>query len=124
MSRSQEITKQLQNQVLNLIDDLLIVCPNEMDILVVRLFFENQMLPEELMKGFIKWVYPWEQYIRNRDEQYFEKNEYIFGPLPTDKVAHFKRRLQDGTFTPEDKTVIWDYFQVFLDLMNEYNKVK
>ena len=119
-----KILTQLHSQVLNLLDDLLCICPNEPDILIVRLYFENQVDPETLMKGFMKWVYPWKDYIVERNEQYFEKNDHMFGPLPPDKVNYFKIKFSDGTFDKDDKQVIWEYFEVFLSLMEKYNKNK
>lgn len=119
-----KILNQLRDQVLNLLDDLLSICPNEPDILLVRLFFENQIDPEMLMRGFIQWVYPWKDYIIRHDERYFEENDHIFGPLPSDKVEHFKRKIKDGTFDEEDKETIWQYFEVFISLVEQYNKVK
>ena len=119
-----KVMDQLRDQVLNLLDDLLSICPNEPDILLVRLFFENQVDPETLMQGFTKWVHPWKAYIKAHNEEYFEKNDHIFGPLPADKVTYFKLRMKDGTFDKEDKDIIWAYFQVFISLIEQYNKIK
>jgi hypothetical protein len=119
-----KVLGQLRDQVLNLLDDLLCICPNEPDILLVRLFFENQVDPETLMKGFVKWVYPWSDYIKEHNEQYFEENEHIFGPLPADKVQYFRIKMKDGTFDSEDKEIIWEYFEVFISLIEQYNKLK
>ncbi len=123
MSVSRKVLGQLRDQVLNLLDDLLCICPNESDILLVRLYFGN-VDPELLMKGFIMWVHPWKDYIERRDEKYFEENEHIFGPLAPDKVQHFKEKMKDGTFNEEDKEIIWEYFQVFISLVEQYNKIK
>ena len=128
MAQSEQLTfkvlNQLQEQVLNLLDDLLSICPNEPDILLVRLFFESQVDPEMLMKGFITWVYPWKNYIKQHNERYFEENEHIFGPLPVDKVQYFKEKMKDGTFDEDDKEIIWEYFEVFISLVDQYNKLK
>lgn len=120
----EKVLSQLKNQVVNLLDDLLSICPNEPDLLLVRIFFENQVAADELMEGFLEWVYPWGDYIRKRDMNYFEENDHMFGPLPPEKVAHFKVKLKDGTFEQEDIDTIWDYFEVFLGLMEEYRKLQ
>jgi len=118
------ILYQLKVQVLNLIDDLLTIFPDEPDILLIRLYFENQVDPITLMNGFVKWVYPWKNHIKNRNEDFFKKNDHIFGPLPTDKVYYFKRRVEDGTLDKEDKDTMWKYFDLFIKLIDKYNKVK
>ena len=114
----------LKEQVLCLIDDLLVICPDESDILLVRIFFDTQVDAEKLMEGFVKWVYPWKGYIKNKNEEYFEKNDHIFGPLPADKVKYFKEKYKDGTFDNDDKETIWAYFQVFIKLVEKYEKLK
>nr|QBK87208.1 MAG: uncharacterized protein LCMAC201_01100 [Marseillevirus LCMAC201] len=119
-----KVLGQLRDQVLNLLDDLLSICPNEPDVLLARLFFENQVNPETLMLGFVKWVYPWKGYIKEHNEMYFEENEHIFGPLPVDKVQYFKDKIKDGTFDDDDKEIIWQYFEVFISLIEQYNKTK
>lgn len=120
----QKILVQLKEQVINFLDDLLAICPNESDIIIIRLFFENHIDLKSIMENFIKYVYPWKEFIIERNEEFFEKNEHIFGPLPGDKVKHFKRKIKDGTFTEEDKEIIWRYFEVFIALMEQYNKLK
>lgn len=118
------INEQLKTQVLNLIDDLLTICPDEPDVLLVRLFFSNSISPEYLMDSFIHWVYPWKNHILEKNEDFFIKNDHVFGPLPKDKVKYFKVKIEDGTFDEEDKKVLWDYFEVFIKLIERYNKLK
>lgn len=117
------ILRQLRDQVLNLLDDLLVIVPNEPDILIVRLFFENQMDTKMLMDGFYEWVYPWREHIRDHNEDYFEDNDHMFGPLPPNKIQRLKVKMTDGTFTASDKEVIWAYFEVFISLIEQYEKI-
>jgi hypothetical protein len=118
------ILNQLKAQVINQLDDLIAVCPNEGDILLVRFFFENNIDPQSLMDGFIYWVLPWKDYIQKRDERFFIENNHVFGPLPESKVAYFKQKFLDGTFDAADKEIIWQYFHVYVSLMEQYNKLQ
>jgi hypothetical protein len=122
-ARIDKVLGQLHSQVLNLLDDLLCICPDESDILLVRIFFENQVDQQLLMDGFVRWVYPWKDHILDHNEDFFNKNDHIFGPLPTDKVSYFKDKMNDGTFDEEDKKVIWEYFEVFVRLIDKYKKL-
>ena len=119
-----KVLGQLHKQVLNLLDDILAICPDESDILFVRLFFQNQIDSQYLMDEFVHWVYPWKKQILANDLSFFEENDHIFGPLPTDKVRHFKTKLKDGTFDESDIETIWAYFEVFVSLMDQYQKLK
>jgi hypothetical protein len=124
MTIIEKILQQLKDQVLNLLDDLISICPKESDILFVRLYFENSMDSQELMDGFIKWVLPWKKQILSNDETFFTQNDHIFGPIPANKIGHFKTKFLDGTFDKSDKKVIFSYFVVFISLIEQYNKLK
>jgi len=121
MSVIDKILDQLKAQVINLLDDILSICPDESDILLMRIFFENQLSPDIIMTEFIKWVYPWKDYINKHDEKFFIENDHIFGNYPSDQVQHFKQKFIDGTFTEEDKSTIWAYFEVFISLIDQFN---
>ena len=123
MSVQQKILEQLKSQVIELLDDLSNICNNDQDILMVQVIFSS-IDPEKLMTGFIEWVYPWKNFILQKNEEFFEKNDHIFGPLPVDKVEKFKVKFKDGTFDNDDKETIWEYFNIFIKLIEKYNKIK
>ena len=122
MSSHMEIAEELKTQMINLIDDLLEILPNEKDIFTVRVLFDAMMSPTKLIEGFIEYVLPWKEYITNRDETYFEKNDNIFGSLPAHKVQYFKTLYKNGVFGQEEKETIWQYFDVFVSLAETYKK--
>jgi len=123
-TKLENVLKDLKDQVLNLLDDLLEILPDESDILLVRLFFENHMDSLYIMQGFDKWVYPWKEYITERNERFFAESDHIFGPIPPEKIVKFKKIYHDGkTLDTEDKKVIWDYFQIFIKLIERYKKL-
>ena len=117
------IELQLKAQVLNLLEDLLAICPQDSPLLLARLYFENQIVPSALMDGFVKWVLPWREHIKTHNEEFFEKNDHIFGNLPIQKVNHFKTMMTDGTFGADDKKVIWEYFDVFVRLLEKHQEI-
>lgn len=120
---SVEVSKKLKKQVVNLLDDFLQIIPEDTDLLMIRIFFETSVNPNTIMEGFIQWVYPWKQQIKDRDEKYFQDNDNMFGPLPLDKVKKIRTMYNDGTFDEEDKEVIWNYFNVFIGLIEKFKKV-
>ena len=115
---------ELKDQLIRLLDDLIEICPNEPDILKIRFFFEHFTDSEKVMGEFVTWVLPWKTQIKNQDESYFDKNDHIFGPLPADKVQYFKKLYRSGILDNEDKKVIWDYLNVFIELSEKYRKLK
>ena len=122
MSKINETLEELKTQVLLLLEDLLNTCPDA-DIIAARFYFEHGLTSKKIMDGFIQYVYPWKDKIKRHDRTFFEQNDYIFGPLPIDKVAKFKVMLKDGTFDQSDIDTIWAYFDVFISLMDMYKKL-
>ena len=118
------ILKELKQQVLNLLDDLLEILSDESDIVIVRLFFENQLDPYLIMQGFERWVYPWKEEILERNEKFFADADNIFGPVPKEKLVKFKKMYHEGDLiNAEDKAVIWDYFEIYIKLIERYKKL-
>lgn len=119
----QILYNELKDQVINLLDDLLEIFPSDVQMLAARLYFADQVDGEALIRGFVKYVLPWKEKITNRDEKYFEENEYIFGDIEPGKVKHFKYLIKSNAFTTDDKKILWDYFAVFISLAEKYKKI-
>lgn len=119
-----KVLESLKTQVLNLLNDLMEIFPDENDILLTRLFFETQADPQLIMDGFIKWVYPWKEQIFARDEVFFDKAERIFGPIDPSKIIRFKTMWKNGDLSNEEKDFVWRYFEVYIKLIDKYMKEK
>lgn len=116
------ILNALKEQVLNLLNDLMEIFPDETDIMLTRLFFETNADPQLIMDGFIKWVYPWKEQIMKSDELFFEKADRIFGPIAAEKVVRFKTMWKDGALNDDEKKIVWSYFQVYIKCIDRYKK--
>lgn len=124
MKNMNKINTQLKEQVLNLLNDLIQICPEEKDIIWLRLYFQIKS-SDEIMKGFNEWVYPWKKEILSKDEKFFTQNNTIFGPLPEEKVKHFKKLLcNQYIFNQDNKDILWEYFQLFINLIDKYKKLQ
>jgi len=120
----EKILYEFKTQVINFLNDIISIAPAEQDLVLLRIVFENRIDTEFVLNAFIEKMTPWKSYILSRNEDFFYNNDNIFGFIPTTKVSHFKRMFRDGTFNEEDKGVIWDYFNVFVSLADQYNKLK
>jgi hypothetical protein len=112
----------LKAQVLNLLNDLMEIFPDENDILLTRLFFETQADPQIIMDGFIKWVYPWKKKILEKNEEFFDRAERIFGPIDPGKIKRFKIMWKNGELSDDEKVIVWKYFEVYIKLIDKYLK--
>lgn len=117
------ISNQLKDQVINLLNDLMEIFPSDQKMLMARLYFENQVEANVLMKGFVKYVVPWKEKILVKDEKFFQENDHIFGDVESSNVSHFKNLYNSGNLSPDDKKILWSYFSVFISLVEKYKKM-
>ena len=85
-------------------------------------FFFKQCPPYELMDSIVEYVLPWERYIKKRDDDFFYKNKKIFGTLPDDSVDYFSDLWKSDKLDDDDKGIVWDYFDVFIECAKTYKK--
>ena len=115
-------------QVQNLIVDLKKLYPNEKDINLFREKFKLVKFanPRIIIENFIVYVYPYKEFIMNKNEKYFieednsinrecDKNE-----ISLTKVINFKK-LWEKT-SDKNKDAIWKYFQVLIILAERWFK--
>nr|WQM86779.1 hypothetical protein [Marseillevirus cajuinensis]WRK65251.1 hypothetical protein MarFTME_206 [Marseillevirus futianmevirus] len=117
----------LKEQVKNLLEDLCEVFKDEpekkADVRFVQLFFS--VIPEEkLMEHFVKFVLPHADKIHAKNEDFFIKNTDLWKGLPDEKVKMVSEMWVTGRLDPDDKQMMWDYFECFVELAKSWRKRK
>lgn len=92
------------------------------DLTYVRFYIVN-MTPYQAMQHVIEQILPWKKQIELHDETFFYRNKRIFGKLPDNKVNYFSDVLTK-TFNQEDKNEVWQFFDAFVAMAEEYKKNK
>ena len=77
---------------------------------------------DDLIRDFIKYVVPWGPRIKARNEKFFLKNDKIFGSISKEKVSRFKDLWLSNSLHPEDRELIWNYFEILVKLARHYRK--
>jgi len=91
--------------------------------LVYTLF--SKMDPVLLMEKFVKNVLPYSEQIRNRNEDYFQKNVMkLFSSLPQEKVYFVYDLFVKGKIDREDLECNWDYWNTFIELAEKNKKTR
>ena len=87
------------------------------DLASVMMFFELAD-PSFIAQKVRSYVAPHTAQIRIRDENFFLENaDQILGSLPADKVEKFKKLWVSGEIDASNKAIIFDYFDVLMDLL-------
>lgn len=124
MSSALNILERFKRGYVQFIDELLEQFPNEPDLIIIRVFFEDQVPVSVVADQFINHVLPLREMIQKRDEKFFIENNHIFGMIDTSKVLHFKKLWTSNRLDKEDRDAIWRWFDTFCALADAYSKTK
>lgn len=118
------ILERFKRGYMQFIDELLEQFPDEPDLIIIRVFFEDQVPVASVADGFIDHVIPHKDMIKNRNENFFLENNHIFGMLDGGKVMHFKKLWTSKRLDKDDRDAIWKWFDTFCALVEAYRKAK
>jgi len=118
------ILSKFNEQLLNFLQEMCRLFPEDKK-LSTFLFTVDLMKkanPRELMNQFKQYVYPFKSQIMNKDESFFLEN--AFGDNIQDKsnmseMLRIKEIWISGKLTKNDKDCIWNYFKVFIYLLDK-----
>jgi hypothetical protein len=120
-----EVLTEFKTQLISFFDELIGQFPLEGDLVVVRLFFANQIPIQDVMNNFNHKINTNDQELRkmikNRNEAFFLENN-MFENLGKDKINHIKKIWRSDRLDKEDKEVIWNWIDAFMYLGDKYAK--
>jgi hypothetical protein len=119
-----DILQRFKSAYMDFIDELLEQFPNESDLIIIRVFFEDQVPVTIVADSFVDRVLPYQDMIKRRDDTFFMKNNHMFDMLDTGKVMHFKTLWTSDKLDKDDRDVIWKWFDTFCILVDAYRKNK
>jgi hypothetical protein len=120
-----EVLTEFKTQLISFFDELIGQFPLEGDLVIVRLFFANQIPIQDVMINFNHKINTNDQELRkmikNRNEAFFLENN-IFDNLGKDKINNIKKIWRSDRLDKEDKEVIWNWIDAFMYLGDKYAK--
>jgi hypothetical protein len=119
-----DILQRLKRGIMQFIDDLIDIFPRESDLIIIRVFFEDQVPVVTIAEAMIVHVLPHRVTIASRNENFFLEENNIFGMIDTGKVLHFKKLWTSSLLDKDDRATIWTYFDTFITLVDAYKKSK
>ena len=120
--QKQKFCSEVRQYLVQCFDDLISQFPREKDLIMLKVFIENDLPAEFLTKMLHEHIYPLRQMIYRRDADFFLNRCTLFDNIGVDKtkVSHFKRMWQDPELTEEGKNIIWDWFELFAKYTEQY----
>jgi hypothetical protein len=95
--------------------------PEDSELITTRIFIQDTIPIEEIMKKFVLYVKPHQDKIEKKDEQFFLNDPEVFGTVKDrNKVLSLKKLWINPSFTSTDKEKVWKWMSFFLKCINLY----
>lgn len=121
-----EVLTEFKTQLILFFDELISQFPGEGDLVVIRLFFSNQIPIQNIVNIFNHKINTNDQelkkMVKERNEAFFLEHN-IFDSLGKEKVLHFKKLWRSERLDKEDKEVIWKWIDAFIFLGEKHSKI-
>ena len=111
-----------KTSLVNFLDELIEQFPEEGDLVVARIFLNDQVPTEQIMNVVICKILPLKDLVKKKDENFFINNNILFEQLNKDKVNRFKILWRSDRLDNEDRLVIWRWYELFISLAEKYQK--
>ncbi len=111
-------------QILNFLNELSALFPEDKALKTFyhTVEFMKKTNPREVMNQFKNYVYPYKDQILKKDENFFLNNSFsdsIQGNHVISEMIRIKTIWSSGQLTAKDKECIWNYFKVFIYLIDK-----
>ena len=122
MSSKIQILIDFKTSLVNFFDELIEQFPEEGDLVVIRIFLNDQVPIVDVMNTVISKLLPLKELVKKRDESFFINNNVLFDKLDKNKVNHFKNLWRSDKLDVEDRKAIWKWYDLFISLTEKYQK--
>ena len=126
MSNRIQILSEYKNALIAFFDELISQFPEEGDLVIIRIFFNDQICIQDVMDLFNHKINKddkmLKKMVKDRNEKFFLEHN-VFDALGKDKVNHFKRLWRSGNLDDDDKDMVWKWIDSFVYLGDKYLKV-
>jgi len=111
-----EVLSLFKSKVLLFLDSLIEMFPDESDLIVFRILFENNLPIEETMRKFCARIIPVKEMVSKRNDKFFLESNVLFAGIKEDKVIHWKTLWESKRLDKQDREEIWKWMDLFVKL--------
>ena len=119
-----QILTDFKTALVNFFDELIEQFPDEGDLIMVRIFINDQVPIADVMSVFIARLLPLKESVVKRDVNFFLGSGAIslFEKLDKGKVNYFKVLWQSSSLDDGDRAQIWKWYDYFIIFAEKYQK--
>jgi len=122
--------QEFRNQLVDFLDELIEQFPRESQFVIMRIFIKDQVPAIDVLGRFIRDVLPHKEHIQKRDYDFLIKNSIFYAQnsassnqfknSSVQKIDHFSELWKSNQLDDEDRKIIWDWLDVFVELASKY----
>jgi hypothetical protein len=118
---------QFKNSLIEFIDELIDQFPQEPDLIILRIFLQDQIPIEDVISKFILAInknnQEMKKFISDRNEKFFLESD-VFESIAKTKSINFKKLWLSGNLDDEEKENVWKWIDSFVKISELYTKAK
>jgi hypothetical protein len=123
MSNKIKLLTLYKEQLITFLDELIEQFPHEGDLVVLRVFFGNQIDTETVINIFIDRIKANSDQLRymikERNEKFFLEHD-VFSGTDQERVSHFKKLWLSEDLDSDTKVIIWNWIDTFVTIADKY----
>jgi len=127
MSTKIKLLALYKEQLITFLDELIEQFPREGDLVILRVFFGNQIDTATVIEIFLERINDnsnqLRKMIKERNETFFLEHDAFYG-TDQSKVSHFRNLWLSNDLDDETKTTIWNWVDIFVSIADKYSKEK
>lgn len=120
-----QILQDFHRNLIDFLDELIEQFSSEPNLILCRIFLKDRVPLETIINTFISEVFPHKEAIAKRDAKLFLEHDLdLFRGFSQSNVNHFRKLWQSNILSEEDRTVMWEWFDTFIYLGEQYKKIE
>jgi len=127
MSTKIKLLSLYKEQLITFLDELIEQFPREGDLVILRIFFGNQIDTATVIDIFLERINAnsnqLRKMIKERNETFFLEHDAFYG-TDQSKVSHFRNLWLSNDLDDETKVTIWNWIDIFVSIADKYSKEK
>jgi hypothetical protein len=119
-----QILIEFKTALVDFFDELIEQFPDEGDLVMVRIFINDQVPIADVMSVFITRLLPLKEIVGKRDVNFFlgPAASSLFEKIDKSKVNYFKILWQSDRLDESDRLQIWKWYDYFIIISEKYQK--
>ena len=119
-----QIFIEFKTALVEFFDELIEQFPDEGDLVMVRIFINDQVPIADVMSVFITRLLPLKDIVVKRDVNFFlgPGASSLFEKIDKGKVNYFKILWQSDRLDESDRAQIWKWYDYFIAIAEKYQK--